>query len=87
MAKPISLEDRAPEDRFPFSLNLKVKHMVALRQLIEAYDPLMSTNIAILKMIDWAIKEHWIPGYERKPLDKDQKKGYKEGSEIIKEVK
>lgn len=34
--------------------------------LMHLYDPDLSMNQAILKLIRWAIEEEWIPGYIRK---------------------
>lgn len=80
MAKSKRLDDLDPDDTFPLSVIPKVKQVKGLRRVIEDYDSLLSTNAAIVKLIDWAIKEHWLPGYEKKPnngLDKANKKGYK----------
>lgn len=33
--------------------------------LIKTYDPYMSRTEAINKLIDWALKEFWLPGYQR----------------------
>lgn len=42
-------------------------------KLIQNYDPDLSTNNAIKKLIRWAISEAWLPGYERKgkPVTKE----------------
>lgn len=79
MAKPINLDDRDEDEIFKLVITPNVGRVKRLRSLIEDYDVLLSTNNAILKLMDWAIKEHWIPGYERKEkvLDNANKKGYK----------
>lgn len=37
--------------------------------LVETYDPHLAVNAAILKLIQWAIQEHWLPGYIRLARD------------------
>jgi hypothetical protein len=36
-------------------------------RLLNEYDPVISINQGVLKLILWAINEHYLPGYERRP--------------------
>ena len=54
----------------PYQIRWEEATKVEFVQLIQAYDRLLSINGAINKLVDWAIKEHWLPGYERHSLKK-----------------
>jgi hypothetical protein len=49
----------------PYQLRWEEEIKEGFNKLVKSYDPLLSINKAIVKLIMFAIKENWLPGYER----------------------
>lgn len=70
----------------PFQIRWERRVRVEFEELVKAYDPLLSLNNAILKLIFFAIMNNWLPGYERVERVIPKHMGEGRGLDIVKKL-
>lgn len=59
---------KTERNKKPFQIWWEEATKQEFKALVDRYDPLMPIAVAVLKLVQHAIKDHYLPGYIRKEM-------------------